>query len=60
MHRITLLTDCMWWSNYTEESDFKSELESNEYRTFNYNVSKHIKACQEYEGDHWDSAGQYI
>lgn len=58
MHRITYLTECMWCSYYTEESNCKPELERNEYRTFNYNVSKNIQACQEYEGEYWDSVGQ--
>lgn len=48
----------MWCSYYTEESNCKPELERNEYRTFNYNVSKNIQACQEYEGEYWDSVGQ--
>lgn len=52
-HRIAHLTECTWWSNYIEETKRKSELESNEYRAFNYTVSKHIKAYQECEGEHW-------
>lgn len=52
-HRIVYLTECTQWSNYIEETKRKSELGSNEYRAFNYTVSKHIKACQECEGEHW-------
>lgn len=47
------MTECTRWSNYTEETKCKSELGSNEYRAFNYTVSKGIKACQECEGEHW-------
>ena len=52
-HRIAHLTECTRWSNYIEATKCKSELGSNEYRPFNYTVSKHIKACQECEGEHW-------
>jgi len=53
MHRIVHLTECTRWSNYIENTKCKSEWGSNDYRVINYTVSKHIKACQECEGEHW-------
>lgn len=44
------LTECTWQSNHTEEINCETERGSNEYKVHNQAISKHIKACQDYDG----------